>query len=189
MLRGSKKLVYVPEVLLEAISEVCRKKGVAVGRFIEDALKQAIRLEKIGCSLEEAADVLEVIRAQKVLGGAFTPQEILNFMISTVYEARCEELLTSCLESGMLYGRYMRERFNNPLEALKKFLEVSRWDLSEVNIASDSGINRLRCVSTVLSAEGTALLAKFIEGIIKGLGCEVLKVEFIKGIIIVEFKL
>ncbi|MCX8177295.1 MAG: hypothetical protein N3F10_03240 [Candidatus Bathyarchaeota archaeon] len=188
VLKGGKKLVYVPEDVLEAIAEVCRRKGVAVGRFIEDALKQAVRLEKLGYNLEEAADTLEVIRAQKVLGGAFTPQEVLNFLVDAVYKAKSEELMERCFEAGRLYGRYMRERFREPVEALKSFLQISRWDLSEVNVASEGGVTRLRCVSTVLSAEGTGMLAKFVEGAVSGLGCEVLKVEFIRGIVIVEFK-
>jgi len=187
-LKGGKKLVYVSEDVLEAIAEVCREKGVAIGRFIEDALKQAVRLEELGYNVEEVADILEVIKAQKILGGAFIPQEVLNFMINVVYKAKSEELRAGCFESGKLYGRYMREKFSNPIEALKRFLETSRWDLSEVNVSSEGNINRLRCVSTVLSVEGTELLTKFVEGVIRGLGYEVLKVEFIKGIVIMEFK-
>lgn len=186
--KGSKKLVYVSEDILEAIAEVCRRKGVAVGKFIEDALGQAVRLERIGCDLEEAARFFEIIKAQRVLGGVFTPQEVFNFMVEAVYEAKREELLARCFESGRLYGRYMRERFNNPAEALKSFLEVSRWDLSEVNVASENGVTRLRCVSTVLGSEDTELLAKFIEGAVNGFGYKVSKVDIIRGLIIIEFK-
>jgi len=82
----------------------------------------------------------------------------------------------------------MRERFNNPAEALKSFLEVSRWDLSEVSVASEGGVTRLRCVSTVLGSEDTELLAKFIEGVVNGFGYKVLKVDVIRGLIIIEFK-
>jgi hypothetical protein len=46
---------------------------------------------------------------------------------------------------------------------------------------------RVRCVSTVLSAEATYLLARFIEGIMQGIGYQIQKNDVLKGMIIQEF--
>lgn len=188
VLKGGKKLVYVSEDVLEPIIEICKRDGINISRFIEDALREAVRLRNLGYDLKRAAAVLEVIRAHRVLGGAFVPQDILDFMTERIYSSDREELLRRSMESGLLYGRYMRERFKDPVEALKSFLETSRWDLSEVDVSSNGDVWSLRCVSTVLSAMGTELLAKFIEGVVRGLGCEFLQMDYIKGMITVEFK-
>ncbi|MEM2514601.1 MAG: hypothetical protein QXU81_09890 [Candidatus Bathyarchaeia archaeon] len=187
-MKGGKKLVYVSEEVLEPIIEICRRDGITISRFIEDSLREAIRLRNLGYDLKRSADFLEVIRMHRVLGGAFVPQAVLDFMVGRVYSSDREGLLKQSFESGRLYGHYMRERFKNPIEVLKSFLEVSRWDLGEVEVSSDGDVWSLRCVSTVLSAEGTEMLAKFIEGVVKGLRCEILQMDFIKGIITVEFK-
>lgn len=187
-MKGGKKLVYVSEDVLEPIIEICRRDGITISRFIEDALREAIRIRNLGYDLKRSADFLEVIRMHRVLGGAFIPQAVLDFMVGKVYSSDREGLLKQSFESGRLYGRYMKERFKDPVEILKSFLEVSRWDLGEVEVSSNNGVWDLRCISTVLSAEGTEILAKFIEGVLKGFGCEITQIDYIKGMITVEFK-
>ncbi|MEM2806370.1 MAG: hypothetical protein QXK86_05940 [Candidatus Bathyarchaeia archaeon] len=187
-MKVSKKLVYVSEDVLNAIAEVCRREGIAVGKFIDDALREAVRLEGLGYGLKEAVEFMEVVRAQRVLGGVFMPREVLDFMVESVYRAERDKLLAQCFEAGKLYGRYLRERFRDHIGALKSFLEFTRWDLGEVNVSQEGGAYRLRCVSTVLSAEGTELLAKFLEGAVSGFGCNVLKLDSMRGIIVIEFR-
>jgi len=184
----SKKLVYVPGDVLDEIMKVSRKRGESISKFIEDALKQAVRVESFGYSMEKAAEILEVIRAQKVLGGVFVPQEVLNYMVEKAYEVEREGLHTKWFENGKLYGKYLKERFENPVQALRSFLEATRWDLGEVEATVEGGVVKLRCVSTVLSVEGTELLAKFIEGAVDGLGYQIQRVDCVRGIIVVEFK-
>jgi len=188
VLKSGKKLVYVSEDVLEPITEICRRDGVTISRFIEDALKEAIRLRNLGYDLKRSVDFLEVIRMHRVLGGAFIPQAVLDFMVGRVYGSDREGLLKQSFEAGRLYGRYMRERFKDPVNTLKSFLEVSRWDLGEVEVSSEGDVWSVRCISTVLSAEGTEMLAKFIEGAVRGLGYEILQLDFIRGMITVEFK-
>jgi hypothetical protein len=78
--------------------------------------------------------------------------------------------------------------FKNPVQALRNFLEATRWDLSGVEATLEGEMVKLRCVSTVLTAEGTELLAKFVEGAVNGLGFHVQRVDYVRGIIVVEFK-
>lgn len=187
-MKGGKKLVYVPEDIIDLITEICRRDGITISRFIEEALREAVRLRSLGRDLKGAVDALEVIRVHKVLGGAFVPQDLLDFIVERVYSSDREELLKRYFESGLLYGRYIKGRFKHPIEALKSFLEISRWDLDEVEVTSSGDVWSLRCVSTVLSVKGTEMLAKFIEGVIRGLGYEILQTDYIKGMINVEFK-
>ncbi|MEM2815813.1 MAG: hypothetical protein QW056_06010 [Candidatus Bathyarchaeia archaeon] len=183
-----KRLVYVPEELIEDVLGIARGRGETIGKFVEEAVRLAIRAHDVGLSPEKAAKALEVLQAQRVLGGVFVPQEALDFMVESIYKNEREKLLSCWHEGGKLHGRYLKERFDDPVEALKCFLEATRWDLNEVDSFSDGETVRLRCVSTVLSLEATELLCKFLEGVVNGLGCEIRGVECLKGMVIVTFK-
>ncbi len=181
-----KKLVYVSEDIVEEILRVSRKKGTFISRFVEESLKQAVRLEDLGYSVEEAAETLEAVASLRVLGGVFTPQEVLECLTEGSCRSQ-EELLKKWFESGVLYGKYLRERFDNPLNKLKSFLETVRWDLNEVELKREGNTTKLRCVSSTHAAKSTEPLAKFVEGVVIGLGHHVRRAEHVKGLILLEF--
>ncbi|MEM1589741.1 MAG: hypothetical protein QW175_04935 [Candidatus Bathyarchaeia archaeon] len=183
-----KRLVYVPEELISDVLTVARMRGETIGRFVEEAVRLAIRACTVGLTPEKAAETLEVLQAQRILGGVFVPQEALDFMLENVYRSGREELLAKWFEGGRLHGRYLKERFGDPVEALKCFLEATRWDLNEVDVFKEGEAVRLRCVSTALSVEATELLCKFLEGVVAGLACEIVGVECLKGMVVITFK-
>jgi len=183
-----KRLVYVPEELIEEILAIARGRGETIGKFVEGAVRLAIRAYEVGLSPDKAAEALEVLQAQRVLGGAFVPQETLDFMVEGLYKGGRGELLAKWFEGGRLHGRYLKEKFKDPVEALRCFLEATRWDLNEVDVLREGEAVRLRCVSTALSMEATEMLCKFLEGVVNGMGCKVSGVECLKGMIIVTFK-
>jgi hypothetical protein len=183
-----KKLVYVSEDLIEELMKVSRNKGESIGKFIEDSLRQALKVSEMGYDSKQLANFFEVMQAQRILGGAFVPLEVLNYLTSKAYSDEREQLEAKWYEGGRWHGKYLKEKFEDPVQAFKNFLEVSRWDLSEVEVKNDKGKVKVRCVSTVLTAEGTALLAKFIEGAMHGMGYETEKIDYVKGMIALEFK-
>ncbi|MEM0313035.1 MAG: hypothetical protein QXQ41_00575, partial [Candidatus Bathyarchaeia archaeon] len=117
-----KRLVYVPEELIHDVLGIARGRGETIGKFVEEAVRLAIRAYGVGLPPKKAAEALEVLQAQRVLGGAFVPQEVLDFMVESVYKSAREELLRRWHEGGRLHGRYLKERFADPVEALKCFL-------------------------------------------------------------------
>ena len=183
-----KKLVYVSEDLIEDIAKIARNKGVSVGKLVEDALRQTVRVNEIGFDLKQVADFFNVMQAHRVLGGVFVPSGVLDYLVGTVYKGESEQLQAKWYESGRWNGKYLKEKFENPVEAFRCFLELSRWDLNEVEVKDMGDSVKVRCVSTVLTSEGTELLAKFIEGIMNGLGYKTEKIDCLKGMIILECK-
>jgi len=182
-----KKLVSVPEDTVDIISGITRKKGTSVTKFIDDVLRQAVMIDSIGFSTEDMAAIAEVIQVQRVLGGTFVPLEVLNFVSgSNRDEQQKEQLEQKWFDSGRLYGRYIREKFESPVTTFSKFLRIMRWDLNEVSLIQNGGSLKLRCISTSLSLEGTALLSKFIEGAAYGMGFTAKNKEFIKGMILMS---
>ena len=110
-------------------------------------------------------------------------------MTQNVYATDKEKLLDVWFESGKWYGKYITEKFENPVQALADLLHAVRWDLNEVNVKEIDGKLKLRCTSTSLAKDGTELLLKFISGALNGMDCKILKNEFMKGLILVEFTL
>jgi hypothetical protein len=184
----SKRLIYVPEDILEDVLEISRKRGESISKFVEETLKLAVKTSQLGYSPEKTSETIEVMQAQKVLGGAFVPQDVLNYLIENAYKEQKEQLQAKWYESGKLYGKYLKEKFETPVKALKSFLETTRWDLNEVEARQEEKTVKLRCVSTTLTTEATELLAKFIEGAINGLGYQTQKTDCLKGMILIEFK-
>jgi len=184
-----RRLVYVSEDLVKEATEHAKREGETLGRFVEEAVRRAIKACELGYSPKEASELLEVTHASRILGGAYVPQEVLDHLISLAYRADKERLQAKFYESGRLHGKYLKEKFQNPVQALKSFLQATRWDLAEVEVKQDGSAVKLRCISTVLTAEGTELLAKFIEGAIHGMGYRNVKSDCLKGMLILKFSL
>jgi hypothetical protein len=185
--RKDKKLVYVNYDLLEEVTKASRGRGETITKFVEESLTQAVRVTTAGYDIKQLGEFFEVMYAQRILGGAFVPLDVLNFLTSQVCKNDKEQLSKVWFESGKWHGKYLKERFDQPILSMKSFLSASRWDLSEVEVKSDAHKVKIRCVSTILNEEATFLLAKFIEGILGGMGYHTEKSDCLKGMIIIEF--
>ncbi|MCL2172576.1 MAG: hypothetical protein FWB84_02880 [Candidatus Bathyarchaeota archaeon] len=185
--RKDKKLVYVNYALLEKVAQVSKSRGETITKFLEDALIQAIKVTTSGYDLKQFGQFFEVLYAQRILGGAFVPLDVLNFLTDTAIKDGKDGLANVWFESGKWHGKYLKERFKDPVKSLETFLEASRWDLSEVEVKQVGAITRIRCISTVLSEDATNLLAKFIEGIMHGFDYKLQKSDLLKGLIVMEF--
>jgi hypothetical protein len=181
-----KKLVYVPADLLEDIITLTRRKGESISKFVEDNLKIAVKIENLGFPTQDIVKLLEVIQVQRVLGGSFVPLDVMSHISSSSSNLE-ERLLDKWYSSGKVYGRYMKDRFENPVETFESLLKTMRWDLNEVGIRQDSTAIKLRCLSTSLTDRDTEMLSKFIEGAMNGMGYSTEKRECMRGMILYEF--
>ncbi len=182
-----KKLVYVSEDLLEKASKVSRAEGISLTKLVESALSEAVKINELGFNSKQMADFFNVMQTHRVLGGLFVPSGVLDFMINKCYKDDANGSLEELwYETGKWNGRYLKEKFVNPVDAFRSFLELSRWDLNEVDVQNVGNEVKVRCVSTVLSVEGTQLLAKYIEGAINGLDYKTEIVDVMKGMIILQ---
>ncbi|MCW4011242.1 MAG: hypothetical protein NWF05_11610 [Candidatus Bathyarchaeota archaeon] len=183
-----KKLVYVSEALLEEAVKVCRDEDISLGRLVDVSLLQAVKVNKLGFRSDQMADFFDVLQSNRVLGGLFVPSGVLDYMIKKCCKDDCETIKNLWFESGVWTGKYLAEKFPDPVKAFGRFLELSRWDLNEVAVTKNGAAVRVRCVSTVMTLENTTLLAKFVEGVITSLGYVVEHVDCLKGLIILSSK-
>jgi len=183
-----KRLVYVPGDLAEEVKDISRRRGESLSQFVSEVLRLALRANSLGYSPRQAAEFLEIMRAQRNLGGAFVPADVLAYLNSKACGAEEEQLQIKWYESGKWHGKYINEKFEDPVQALKKFLEATRWDLSEVDVRQNQNIVKFRCISTLLTGKATELLAKFIEGAMHSIGYQTDKIDTLKGMILLDFK-
>jgi len=183
-----KRLVYVPSDLVEEVKEISRRRGESLSLFISEVLSLALRANSLGYSPRQAAEFLEIMQAQRNLGGAFVPVDVLTYLNSKACEAEVEQLEKKWYESGKWHGKYLNEKFEDPVQAFKKFLEATRWDLSEVEVRQNQNTIKFRCISTLLTGKATELLAKFIEGAMRSIGYQTDKSDTLKGMILLDFK-
>jgi hypothetical protein len=183
-----KKLVYVSEDLIEKASKVSRDEGVSLSKLVEGSLTEAIKVNELGYTSKQMADFFNVMQTHRVLGGLFVPSGVLDYMIENVCKNDASKLQNLWYESGLWNGKYLKEKFSNPVDAFTHFLELSRWDLNEVAVKENGSSVKVRCVSTVMSIEGTRLLSKYIEGVMNGMNFKTANSDSLKGMIILEFK-
>lgn len=183
-----KKLVYISEDLLEQAAKVSRDEDISLGLLVETSLLQVVKVHELGYSSKQMAELFDVLQAHRVLGGLFIPLGVLDFMIAKCNKSDLAQLSGLWFESGMWNGKYLAEKFSDPVAAFRHFLELSRWDLNEVDVQRSGDSVRVRCVSTVMSVESTELLAKYISGVMSGLGYTVEHVDSLKGMILLSSK-
>ena len=183
-----KRLVYIPGDIVKEIKEISRQRGEALNLFVSEILRLALKANSLGYSPSEAAEFLDIMQAQRNLGGVFIPRDVLIYLNNKSVEGEIEQLQKKWFESGKWHGKYLNEKFKDPVDAFAKFLKATRWDLSEVEIKKTENAVRFRCISTLLTGEGTNLLFKFIEGAMHSMGYQTDKSDTLKGMLILGFK-
>ena len=183
-----KRLVYIPGDLVEEVKEISRRRGESLSLFVSDILKLALKANSLGYGPKQAAEFLDAMRSQRNLGGVFVPADVLDYLNNTACGNETEKLQMKWYESGKWHGKYIKEKFQDPVQTLRNFLEATRWDLSEVEVRNGQDIIKFRCISTLLTGEATQLLARFIEGAMHSMGYQTHKSDAMKGMILLDFK-
>jgi hypothetical protein len=186
--RTGKTLVPVPDNIIAEVTRASIKEDSSTSKFVEEALKHAVQLNSLGITSKRLMDVCEVTRGYRVLGGSFVPMDVLSYLIQKAYADDKETFQAKWYESGVWYGKFLKEKFVDPVEGFKEFLLATRWDLSEVEVVQYRDSVKLRCISSVLSTEETDLLVKFIDGAMHGIGYRTGKIDYVRGIAAVEYK-
>ena len=188
IIKGERKLVPISAGIVERASQIARRKTTSLSKFVEDAVKHAIKLEEeLGLGLDYSYTILRAIKTLKVLGGVFTPQPVLECLVDESCRSSKERLLERWFESGKLYGVYLKDS-DNKTQILQAFLEILRWDFSEVRVNNENSNYKVRCVATSATSEEVEYIVKFLEGLITGLTCNLNRLEHVRGLITVEFK-
>jgi len=182
-----KRLVYIPGDLVAQIKEISRRRGESLSLFVSDILKLGLKANSLGYGPKQAAEFLDVMRSQRNLGGVFVPTDVLEYLNDAACGSELDQLKVKWYESGKWHGKYILEKFKDPIQTLRNFLEATRWDLSEVEVTKKENMVKFRCISTLLTGEATQLLARFIEGAMHSMGYKTQNSDAMKGMILLDF--
>jgi hypothetical protein len=67
-------------------------------------------------------------------------------------------------------------------------LKATGWNIKDVVLERRGEKLTFKCFSLMLSLENTALLMRFIEGVMETLGYEVISQNYLRGVIEIEFR-
>jgi hypothetical protein len=185
--KGDKKFIAVRGDLLQKAIEISNRRGKSFYGFVNEVFEQAIKAEEMDSTLAEIVEKYKFIETLRKAGAVMVTLDLLNYCLDQLLETRSKDLLERWYESGVWYGKYLSAKFENPLEALSKTLNMYFWEISEIRFFSNSdGTATIKIIAPNQSHEHTELLAKFVEGVVNSLNYKISKREFWKGIIILE---
>ena len=184
-----KKLIRAPSNLILKLNEAANRQGKTFYSYVTEILEQAVRACEMKNTLKEIIDLYEVLEVHKKAGTVFTPKHIIEYLTKKAYQENGETLQQVWYQNGRWYGAYLKERFDDPIEALVRLLKEGRLDLNEVSLERNPEMLELKCISVFLSQERTVLTREFVEGAMHSLGCKIREQECFKGIIRLRFLL
>lgn len=184
------KLVRVYGDLVAKLNEAANREGISFMEYINGALEQALRAHRMGRSLRDIVDFYELMWMQREAGLIMVPYEVLNKIAERFYPSEKETLESIWYESGVWYGKYLlvKVKDGDPAEVFVETLKSAGWDIKDVVFERHGRNAVFKCFSLTLSLENTALLSKFIEGVMEAIGYEILNKSHLRGVIEIDLK-
>lgn len=189
-LQKETKLVRVYSDLVAKLNEASNREGISFLDYVNSALEQAVRAHKMGHSLKEIVDFYEMMMMQREAGLVMVPSEVLNKITERFYPNEKNMLESIWYESGVWYGKYLlvKVRREDPIDVFGEMLKATGWNIKDVVFERRGDKLVFKCFSLMLSLENTALLMKFIVGVMETLGYEVISQNYLRGVIEIEFR-
>jgi hypothetical protein len=185
--KGDKKFIAVRGDLLHKVIEISNRRGKTVYGFVNEIFEQAIRADEMDLALPEIIEKYRFMESLRNAGSVMVTLDLLNYCVDKLLETRSEELLKIWHSSGVWYGKYLAAKFEDPLEALSKTLALYFWGISEIRISKGNNGNvTIKIIAPDRSQEHTELIAKFVEGAVNSLNYKISRLEFWRGIILMN---
>lgn len=184
---GGGKLVHMSEVALQQMGNASRKENCSIRKFIEEGSVGIIRAYEMGYPPRKLMDMLDVLQIHKDLGGILVPRAIFTEILKIkMGDQEKEKLLEKWYDSGRWHGTRLSRASDDPISLFKIFLDSMGWNLNEVEVEEYEKKMKLVCVSSVITAEETEILSRFISGALCGMEYTIEKEDVMTGMIILE---
>jgi len=185
----ARKLVAAEEELVSKLMTFASHEGKTFYSFINGIFEDVIKIYEQKLTLDEVAEFYELMKTQRASGDILMPMDSLMYLVEQLPANERERIEEQWYAWGQWYGAYLSSKFSeDTLDTFERLLTLSRGELSEVEIIQGSTI-KVRCVASHVPLQYTRLLQSYLEGVIHSFGYETIKREYLKGLIILEFKL
>lgn len=190
LIRGSKekKLISLPEELVEKLNTIAISKGVSLEYLAENALEQSLRADEMGVTLDKTVDTYNLLQIQRGSGNIQIPRSRLATVMKGLIQKNKRELLDAWADTGRWYGAYLYALLGEgAVDFLERDLLIS-WNLDEVNVKNDELNVDIKFASFVIPDELTQLLISYIKGVMTALGYEIYEEESLRGLATLRFR-
>lgn len=187
--KKGKKLITVSAELVIQLNELANKRGILFSKYINDILREVLRAERTGRSLQEIVDLYEVMNLLKISGHVVVPLDILDWLVKKLPPKGQNGLQELWLNAGRWFGRLLNAEFGSEaFDFFIKILRLSQWEFEKVSLEKDENFMKLQLTSFTLSEESTILLMHYVEGVMESLGVKIEDKEHMKGFISLKLK-
>lgn len=188
--KKGKKLILIRNDLLEDIIKVTAKEGKTVFAFTNEVFEQALKAYEMQTSPAELLEFYALMMLEKDRGAVVTPIDLLEYLLKKCYKTDKEDLLQKWYDCGLWYGKYLsiKSQTENWLQLFEKLMKKCAWNISDFSITTQSENVSIRCVSPSFTMENTEAFMKFLEGAMHSANYKTIKNEYLKGIILLDFK-
>ena len=184
----ARKLVAAEEELVSKLMTFASHEGKTFYSFINGIFEDVIKIYEQKLTLDEVTEFYELMKTQRASGDILIPLDSLMYLVEQLPVKERERIEEQWYAWGQWYGAYLGSKFpEDTLNAFERLLSLSRGELSEVEIIQESTV-KVRCVASHTPLQYTRLLQSYLEGVIHSFGYETIKQEYLKGLIILEFK-
>lgn len=176
------KLVVLPELLVERLKTIARKRGVSLTSFAAEALEQAVKADEMGSSLEEAVEAFDVHELSRETGALQIPRSTFDDFIVDLYPENWDGLLGAWGKAGRWYGEYLRIKFGSEALGVFERALVLFWNLEDVEVEVEGLDVKLVLTSFAMSREMTELMVRYVSGAMVALGYDVVEEDHLEGL-------
>ncbi|MEM0489515.1 MAG: hypothetical protein QW707_10030 [Candidatus Bathyarchaeia archaeon] len=185
--KAKRKTFVAREDLLDNLAKIAKQKGYSLYALVNEIFELFLKAEEIGVDLRRIFDERWILENAKRSGFILGVESLWYSLADLAYEEAKNQVLKDWFDVGVWFAkRYTTRNFKNPFEALRRDLEAFLWNASQFSMYEANERIYIRVLSPRFSEGYTFLLAAFLEGILSGLGFEVVEREVFKGNIRVE---
>jgi len=184
-----RKFLAAREDIVNRVAEIAKKKNITLFGMINDALRQLIRAEEEGDSLNTILDEHFTMKMAKDAGFTVVPDGLWNYILENVFDKDNSNLREIWRSTGEWFGRFCQVRASegSSVHAIERIMKTLLWNVSEVSIQQTENGVTVKCVGSRLQHAQTVLLSDFIIGMVSSFDYKLNRQNVTRGIISLEF--
>lgn len=181
-------MLAAQEDIANEVVELANRKDMTVYQTVNDILKQALRVDKMGFTLEEIVDERWMLERAREIGFTFTIEHLLYLTMDAAFDENPEKFIKIWNEMGHWYGKYFQAKHEEPMDAFKAALELLTLGSADYYMDVKSRIISFSFLGEKLTSGYIELFSNFIESLLLVFGYNLKEKELRKGILRMEFR-
>ena len=182
-----RKTVMAREDLANQLTLIAKRSGRTLYDLVNEVFELLIRADEMGLNLRRIVEESWILNDAKKAGFTLGPEALWYEMAEIAYKHAGDEAVKCWSEAGAwLAKRYLTGDVEKPLEAFKRSLKASAWNIPEFTFETSGSKVSIRIYSPRFPESYTILYASFLESALKTFGYKTVEKEVSRGKIRLE---